>query len=74
MTADIDFTTGIIILACSKCRRRYPRRIAETKTGLRFKCKCKSVISWQTDLSWVACYARPYQWDRGAVSLRRAPK
>jgi hypothetical protein len=68
MKGDIDFNNGIIILVCSKCRRRYPKRIADTKTGFRFKCKCKSVISWQADLSWVTCYARPYQWD-GAASL-----
>ena len=63
MQADIDFDNGTITLICSKCRRKYPRRIAEIGSGVRIKCKCNSVVSWQGDLSWVTCYANPYHWD-----------
>jgi hypothetical protein len=63
MKADIDFDNGTITLICSKCRRKYPRRIAEIGSGVRIKCKCNSVVSWQGDLSWVTYYANPYHWD-----------
>jgi len=63
MQADIDFDNGTITLICSKCRRKYPKRIAEIGSGVRIKCKCNSVVSWRGDLSWVTCYANPYHWD-----------
>jgi len=74
MKADIDFDDGTITLVCSKCRRKYLKRIADTKFGVQIKCKCKSVISWQGDLTWVSCYARPYQWDGAGFSLQKAVK
>jgi hypothetical protein len=61
--ADIDFENGIVTLICSKCRRKYPRRIAEIGSSIRIRCKCNSVVPWQGDLSWVTCYANPYHWD-----------
>ena len=60
MNANIDFENGTITLVCSKCRRKHLKQIADTKLGLQIKCKCKNVISWQGDLTWVTCYARPY--------------
>ena len=63
MNANIDFENGTITLVCSKCRRKHLKQIADTKLGLQIQCKCKNVISWQGDLTWVSCYARPYQWN-----------
>jgi hypothetical protein len=63
MKADIDFDNGTITLICSRCRRKYPKRIADIGSGVRIRCKCNSVVSWQGDLSWVTCYANPYHWD-----------
>ena len=60
--ADIDFDNGTITLICSRCRRKYPKRIADIGSGVRIRCKCNSVVSWQGDLSWVTCYANPYHW------------
>jgi len=72
MKADIDFENGTITLVCSKCRRKHLKQIADTKLGLQIKCKCKIVISWQGDLTWVTCYARPYQWNGAALSLENS--
>jgi len=75
MKANIDFENGTITLVCSKCRRKHLKQIADTKLGLQIQCKCKNVISWQGDLTWVSCYARPYQWNGAAFSpLQRAVK
>jgi hypothetical protein len=74
MKADIDFENGTITLVCSKCRRKYPKRISEIGSGLRVRCKCKAIITWRGDLSWVSCCARRYQWDAATVSLRGAQK
>ena len=71
MKADIDFENGTITLVCSKCRRKHLKQIADTKLGLQIKCECKNVISWQGDLTWVTCYARPYQWSGAAFSPQR---
>jgi len=74
MKASVDFDHGTVTLVCSKCRRKHVKRIAETRTGLRLRCKCASVLSWQGDLNWVACCARPYQWDGAAPRSARAER
>ena len=69
MKADIDFENGTITLICSKCRQKFPRRIAQIGSSIRIRCKCNSVVSWQGDLSWVTCCANPYHWNE-KTSLR----
>jgi hypothetical protein len=74
MKAHIDFDAGTITLVCSKCRRKYSKRIADTKSDIQIQCKCKNVISWEGDLTWVTCYARPYQWNGAAFSPQKTIK
>jgi hypothetical protein len=59
VTADIDFKAGTITLRCPRWRRKHVKPVEETKSQLSIKCKCDRVISWESDLTWVQCYAFP---------------
>ena len=59
VNADIDFSAGTITLRCPRCRRKHVKPVEDTKSPLSIKCNCDRVISRESDLTWVRCYAFP---------------